>query len=58
MAEENAGMRKRRITMPDGRYLIFYTFGADEETKGSLSESWSSEKKTTPSESSEGESHV
>lgn len=54
MAEENAEMRKRRITMPDGRYLIFYTFGDEEKPKESLS----AENKSTQPEMSEGERHV
>ncbi|MBA3767191.1 MAG: hypothetical protein H0W99_09430 [Acidobacteria bacterium] len=24
--DEQRGIRKRRITLPDGRYMIFYTF--------------------------------
>jgi hypothetical protein len=27
-------MHRRRITMPDGRYMIFYTFGDEGEKPG------------------------
>ena len=26
-------MHRREITLPDGRYMIFYTFGDDEDLK-------------------------
>jgi predicted lipoprotein with Yx(FWY)xxD motif len=39
--DDQTGMHKRRITLHDGRYLIFYTF--EDERKGS---SASSDKET------------
>ena len=30
---EREEMHRREITLPDGRYMIFYTFGDDDELK-------------------------
>lgn len=34
--EQSGHLQRRRITLPDGRYLIFYTFG-DESQSSSFS---------------------
>ena len=31
--KEREEMHRREITLPDGRYMIFYTFGDDDELK-------------------------
>ncbi len=54
MVDEGSEIRKRRITMADGRYLIFYTFGDEEEIKTSSS----SEMKTPAEETSGEDKHV
>jgi len=30
---EHEEMHRREITLPDGRYMIFYTFGDEDELK-------------------------
>ena len=37
-AVENDVMHHREITLPDGRYMIFYTFGSEDAESGSGTE--------------------
>jgi hypothetical protein len=54
MAEENEqkGMHRRRITLKDGRYLIFYTFdeqpGSGQEVEGAGQDASRSEPDARP----------
>ena len=35
---ESEAMHHRKITLPDGRYMIFYTFGEEMEKNGAARE--------------------
>ena len=36
--EEPEEMHRREITLPDGRYMIFYTFGDEDDLKNEKNE--------------------
>lgn len=35
MSEQASHLHRRRVTLADGRYLIFYTFGEEPQTSSS-----------------------
>jgi hypothetical protein len=45
---ESEAMRRREITLPDGRYMIFYTFGEEMEKENGAPLKWEPDPPSSP----------
>jgi hypothetical protein len=48
--DEPTGMQKRRITLPDKRYLIFYTFAGESPAPSASSDQETETKRREPAD--------